>query len=259
MRIRKPEAQIEILFPDVFPERVPVRHLADALSAIHQLATPDVAEETGALSIRLVDVRRGSAVFRCIADESDQLIRGLRSARLALSNPEQYANLALVLPSLERLSKIAKALNSPVVVRNPHDRDDVIARFEQATYDAVARQLLVGGEHSLDANVQRVGGATGRRCLLRVPGRSRILYCDVDSDDIARRLGTLLYQDVRVSGEGKWVNSTWDIVSFLIQRVDEPKAGTLAEAFDAIREAGGCGWDSVHDPDAHLQELRGER
>jgi hypothetical protein len=71
IRIRKPEAQIEILFPDVFPERVPVRHLADALSAIHQLATPDVAEETGALSIRLVDVRRGSAVFRCIADESD--------------------------------------------------------------------------------------------------------------------------------------------------------------------------------------------
>jgi hypothetical protein len=163
VRARKPQADLELCFPGegVYPERVPVRYLADVIAAIHRIAVPDSDEEEGAaVLIRLIDVRRGSAVFRCVAQESETLLSRLRIVAENLDNPEGADALGPALGPLRRLSEIAASLKSPVIVRRPGAVNGVVARFEPDTYDSVSRNLLVSGEKAVSGNVQRVGGAT---------------------------------------------------------------------------------------------------
>lgn len=262
MRARKPKPDLEIYFSgsEMFPERVPVRSLADVLSGIHRLAAPDNDDdEKDSASIRLLDVRRGSAVFRCVVDEADALIPRLRQAAVSLLDPESSEAIGPALPALRGLSTIASALNSPIVIRNPDDREDVIAIIEPDTYKKLSEALLVKGDKSITGTVERIGGAKETRCLLRVPGRRRLLYCNVGSADIARELGIFLYQKVTVVGTAQWLRSTWDLVSFNIREIVQPDSGSLAEAFEGLRIAGGDGWDKVKDPEHYLTEHSGDR
>lgn len=262
MRARKPKPDLEIYFSgsEMYPEKVPVRSLADALSAIHRLAAPDNDDdETDIASIRLLDVRRGSAVFRCVVDEAQTLIPRLRQAAVSLQDPESSEAIGPALPSIRRLSTIASTLNSPIVIRNPDDREDVIAIIEPDTYEKLSETLLVKGDKSITGTVERVGGATETRCTLRVPGRQRLLYCNVGSDDVARELGNFLYQKVTVVGTAQWLRSTWDIVSFNIREIVQPDSGSLTEAFEGLRTAGGNAWDKVKDPEHYLTEQSGDR
>jgi hypothetical protein len=247
----------------VYPERIPVRWVADVLAAIHRLATGETqdeeADETGAAAIRLIGIQRGSAIFRCVAEDGAALIPRLRAVSLGLRDPEKCEVLARALPSVRRLSEIAQSLSSSIVIRDPRNRDDVFARIEPGTYDSISRTLLVTGEKTLTGTVQGVGGATSVRCRLRVTSQPRLVYCDVASDAVARLLGTYLYQQVTVGGMATWVRSSWQILSFDIRTVTQPEVGSLVDAFNALRAAGGDGWDKIADPEGYLEELSGQR
>jgi hypothetical protein len=104
-----------------------------------------------------------------------------------------------------------------------------------------------------------VGGATDKKCGLRVPSQSRMLMCNVASVDVARRLGEKLYQEVAVHGMARWLKTSWRIVAFTIREVYQPKLHSASEAIEALRKAGGKGWDNINDPEAFLKEVSGER
>jgi hypothetical protein len=266
MTASKPKADLELYFPGegVYPEKIPVRWVADALSAIHRLATPDIGagpEDEGAMPppIRLLSVLRGSAVFRCVAEHADSLVAQLRTTSRTLSDPERVANLGNVLPPLRRLSEIAAALKSPIIVRAPEHTRRVYAKFDAETYPRLSDTLLVRIKRSVSGNVQRVGGATSVRCVLRVPDSARLLYCDVANSEVARTLGPLLYQDVRVTGTATCLRTSWQIIELRIEEVVLPSRGSWTEALGALREAAGDGWDRIDDPERYLEEVSGSR
>jgi hypothetical protein len=92
--------------------------------------------------------------------------------------------------------------------------------------------------------------------MLRVPGRERLLYCDVANADVSRKLGESLYQDVVVNGEATWFQRSWVLYTFKINDMRPLRRAKLTDAVKAIYDAGGKGWDQVENVGEVLQGLR---
>jgi len=141
-------------------------------------------------------------------------------------------------------------------VRLLDERRAELLSIDRDDYQRISDRLFMSGETTVVGTVQRVGGATGMRCLLRVPGRSRILYCDVESEDLVRRLGQHLYEQIAATGTATWIHHSWRIHEFTIRDFTQPRLGNLTEALEDFRNAGLSAWDQISDPAKYIRELR---
>jgi hypothetical protein len=266
---KKPSPVFEVLFDGkgVYPEAIPLGTLTQTLSAIRRLAagadtSPEEDDEDNDAqdncSIRLVGVKRGSAVFQFVGKSADSDLANLRGAGKVLTTPEDLGDNDYVLRPIEILSATAKRLNCTLVVREASAAKKVLARIEPSSYEQIAGRIFLTGETSFSGRVERVGGATTTRCALRVSFQHRLLYCKVGSEDVARQLGERLYKEVVVTGQAQWLRNRWKVVDFTVNSVYQPQTGSIVEAFHALREAGGKGWDGIDDPKALLEEVSGK-
>lgn len=268
MAIRPPPI-LEVRFegPGIDPEKIPITMLARTFSAVHRLAAgPEAARRVGRNTLeqeeplRLVKVKRGSAVFSLGGQPSPVVLDRLRETGKVLQEPETGGDKDYILNPIEQLSAIAKKLACAIILRDPRNNTNgVLARIESGSYQKIARSILVSGDTSFVGKVERVGGATARRCALRVPFQANLLYCRVESDDVVRKLGQHLYEEVVVHGAALWLKTSWRVVSFKVTAMSQPKQGSLKEAIRALRDAGGKDWDDVDDPQTFLEEISGER
>jgi hypothetical protein len=262
----------EILFEgsDVYPEKIPVAALGSALSAVQRLAEREPAVEDDEVqedlqevdedrSLRLVAVKRGSAVFRISGPAGQEVVDRLRAVGRFIANPEKEGESDYMLAPVERLSATARGLKCKIVLREPGRDGGVLARIEPETYQSISQTLLIEGETSFVGRIQRVGGATEMKCGLRVGFQNRMMFCKVASKNVARKIGERLYEDVVVHGRASWLKTSWRIFSFVVMGISQPKQGSLTGAFEELRKAGGDKWDHVADPAAYLEEVTGER
>src|SRR5258708_23661963 len=185
---KKPWAVFEVLFdgPQMLPETIPLGTLTQALSAIRRLATgtesqedddesSDTEEAGGA--IRLLDVVRGSGVYRFVCPETDQAVDRLRLAGRALANPEEFGEKDYILNPIERLSITARRMGCRIILREANKEDGILATIEPESYERISDKLFITGDTSFMGTVERVGGATSMRCALRVAFQQRLLFC----------------------------------------------------------------------------------
>ncbi len=264
MNRKKPDPTLELVFEGarLHPERIPFNLLARAVSAVQRLGAGDTVgveddEMGGEGIVRLIGVKRGSAVYRLWSDAPGPLLENVRLTGHVLGDPESIGERDYLLSPLEELSAAARTLGCSVLLRRPDDDHAVLARIGPDSYAAVSRTALVSGDTAFSGRVERVGGATETRCALRVPFRRRLLYCRLETDDVARFLGQRLYEDVVVQGRACWLKGSWRVVSFLVKGASQPQAGSLVEAFEALREAGGDAWDEIADPRSFLEGVGG--
>jgi hypothetical protein len=265
---KKPEPTFEVRFsdPQVDPESIPLRSVSDALSAVQDLAsgrdpfvTRHVATEQ---SIGLLDIRRGSATFRCLSHSPKEAVRNLNRVARLLSNgdagPANDDRLIALLRPIESLSDISRSVKCPLEVRLPGERQPLfVVRADD--FARLSSRLLMEGDTTVAGIVKRVGGVTKVRCLLRVPGRARGLYCDVKDDkkrELVRRLGRHLYEEILAQGRAVWIHRSWRIFKFTITDFTQPRLGKPSAAIKALREAGLDAWDKIDDPEAYLREMR---
>ncbi len=270
---RKPEPAFEVVFEgsEIYPEKIPLGTLNQVLSAIRRLATAsepveeDTESEAGCDEsavdegrISLLDVKRGSTVLQFACPDNVSAIDNLREAGRALKDPEKVAHRDYVLNPIRRLSAVAKFLRCTIVVRQPVN-DGMLATIESSSYQQISESLFISGETTFTGIVERAGGATSMRCSLRVPFQPSLLYCSVANSDLVRQLGDCLYQNVTVQGLAKWIRNTWRVMSFEIRNVSrfEPNQ-SLGNAFQALRDAGGNGWDKIEDPQSFLEGISGK-
>jgi len=273
----KPPPAFEVYFEGdhIYPEAVPVRSLADALSALQRLASsvpateePDDEDDEDEAPVEghalsLIKIRRGSAVYRVAGPPPFEAQANLETAGRLLATPEQAGSgFDHMLPPLRSLSAVAKRLKCSITLRTPGKQGApgaVLARIGPSSYDDVADSFFVRGETTILGRVMRVGGATGARCGLRVEFRRKLLICEVESSRVAREIGQKLYEDVEVSGTASWYRDSWRIAAFRIREVkDHPVQGSLLDALRELREAGGSAWDDVADPRAYLEGIESE-
>jgi hypothetical protein len=261
------EATFEVRFvaPDLLPEKIPLRAVSDALSAVQDLAcrrdpyeTSHVPPEKG---IGLVDVQRGSAVYCCVSHAPDEARANLAHLGMLLSSqseqgPVEDETLVTALRPIESLSDVARSIGGRIEVALVDHGQPPLFAVGEDDFQRISTRLLFRGDTTVVGVVERVGGATSMRCLLRVSGRRRILYCDVETKELVRQLGQHLYEQVAATGSATWIHRTWRIYRFKIRDFTQPCLGEPGEALEQLRNAGLNAWDHIADPDAFIRELR---
>jgi hypothetical protein len=261
----KPSPTFEVRFVgrDLLPEKIPLRAVSEALSAVQDIASgrdpyeeQHVQPEKG---IGLLDVRRGSAVFSCVARCPEEAVTNLRRVGALMAAPDERNDgdgLIVALRPIRYLSEIAKSVQCRVEVTLGARAKQPLFSIGEDDYGRIAGRLLMRGETTIVATIERVGGATDVKCALRVPGRRHLLYCDVKTRDLAQRLGRHLYEEIAAAGTATWIHSSWRIYSFTINDFTQPRLGNALEAIEEIRRAGLSAWDSIEDPQKYIEDLR---
>ena len=116
---RKPIPVFELQFDgkNVLPEDIPLGTLTTTLSSIRRLASgaelsdeellDDSQADDSSQSIHLLDVKRGSAIYRFVCPETISAINNLRDVGKILHNPEDVSGKEYVLNPIEQLSVAA--------------------------------------------------------------------------------------------------------------------------------------------------------
>jgi len=264
---QKPEATFEVRFvgPDLKPEKLPLRAVNDVLSAVQDLASgrdpfeqQQVPQEK---SIGLLSIRRGSAVYNCVARSPSEALNNLCVVASFLTDQgdddDGDDSLIAALKPIETLSQVARSIGCKVEVNLPGKSRQPIFAVQGHEYERLSSKVLLKGDTTVVGTVERVGGATEMRCLMRVPGRRRLLYCDVKNKDLVRRLGEHLYEQIAATGTAVWIHSSWRVYQFEIHDFTQPRLGPKPlESISDLRKAGLSAWDAIEDPEGYMKDLR---
>jgi hypothetical protein len=253
-----PNFEVRFEGADLSPETIALRYVSDALAAVQDLASGrdpfESAQVPPERGIGLVDVRSGSAVYSCVSRDPTLAKANLtRVGSLLSANGEPLDDNGLIaaLPSIHSLSDIARLMGCRVAVFWGRRR---LFSIVESAYRELASRVLLEGDTTVVGTVQRVGGATTTRCLLRVAGRKRGLYCDVKGKNLARRLGQCLYQEIAATGTAIWIHRNWRIYRFTIRDFSQPRLGDSKKAIQQLRNAGLASWDKVADPESLIRD-----
>jgi hypothetical protein len=85
-----------------------------------------------------------------------------------------------------------------------------------------------------------------------------MIYCTVKTEELVRKLGQHIYQNVMVTGTVTRFRKGHRVKTVFVKDFEPSKTGSVLEALDEIYEAGGKVWDEIDDPEALIRELRGE-
>lgn len=157
--------------------------------------------------------------------------------------------------AIESLSETARLAKCRLEVLTRGSRRPVFT-VDSTDYERLSSRMLVKGETTVVGTIKRVGGVQDMRCLLRLPDRTKALYCDVRSKAVAQRLGQHLYEDIVANGTATWIHHTWRILKFEIADFKQPKLGDSEEFIRRLRKAGGDAWDKVENLEEYLREMR---
>ncbi|MCC9654363.1 hypothetical protein [Rhodopirellula halodulae] len=261
-RKKKPASfTIRIKGDGVDPESIPVRTLSEAASAVMRLAVGDSKSE--ASKVRVLDVKRGSAMYPCLIDDGHDVNRNLVDAGEAASNPMSEKLDAEMLGPIRELSLIAGKYDAgsveiylgEVSTRKLKEVRPVVV-FNGGTYSAIESSVIVRDTASIRGYLVGVGGAQERKCRIRIPDRSKLLYCKVPDQDLSRELGECLYTYVTLYGRGTYFQRTWWLLDFEVFELEKKSDDSVESILGRIREASGDGWSNVQDVDAELRSLR---
>jgi len=254
---------VRIIAPNLEPSKIPFRVVSAALSAVQDLASGRDPLETRQVPedsvIGLVNVRKGSALYSCISRSPDIARTNLRLVGRILGqesadSPEDQ--LAKALKPIEKLSDVAKSVGGRVEVALASQPREPLFGIEKDDFAKLSSQLLLTGEATIIGAVKRVGGQTEMKCALTVPGRRRLLFCDVANRAVVQRLGKHLYEEIAAQGTVVWIHSSWHIYKFTIRDFVQPEMRDTAKAIETLRGLGLDAWDNVRDPAEFLRELR---
>ena len=265
---KAPQATFEVRFvaPGLIPAKVPLHAVSEALAAVQDLASGRDPFETRHVppekAIGLVKVRRGSAVYSCVAREPEDAYKNLARVGNMLSELTQETIggeselMVAAFRPIETLSTVARNVGCRVEIARVDKKEHPMVVVDSDAFKKLSNRLLLKGETTVLGTVVRVGGATGMRCLMRVAGRHRILYCDVESRELVRNLGQHLYEQIAATGTATWIHRSWYIYEFTIRGFTQPALGDAESAINALRDAGLNAWDKIKDPESYIGKLR---
>lgn len=251
------------------PWNVPLRQLTRVLNAVQRLIEhteeEPIEHEGGAeqeaaqvTPLHLIEITSGSADYGVCAIDSQAAVDTLTETGRCLTNPENTECDPTIFGPIEDISAVAKSLNVEIEFERPGKDGEVLAKITPQSYQDLSRGAFVTGESTLYGHLERVGGAVEKHCGLRLATQpSKMLICHVATEDLVRKLGQHVYEDVRVSGTVTWFRKNLRVKTIQIDGFDEPKEGSILDALDRVYKAGGKAWDDVADPQALIAEIRG--
>lgn len=256
-----PTFRVKFDAPGLLPEKIPFRSVSEALAAVQDLASGRDPFETRQVPpdklIGLLNVRRGSAIYGCVSRAPDEARQNLKLVGKMLSGLDRKQKdgdlMVTAFKPIEALSTVARTLGCRLEVYPAEKGAPPIFSIGADDFDRLSSRLLLKGDTTVIGTVVRVGGATGMRCLMRVPQRSHLLYCDVENRKIIRQLGQHLYEQIAATGTAIWIHRSWYVYKFTLRSFTQPRLGDAAKTLTKLRDAGLNAWDQIPDPAAYTK------
>ena len=210
-----PTFEVRFIGAGITPEQVPIRAVSDALSAIQDIAAGRDPFESRSVpvgkGISLSKVSSGSARYACVSRSPDEAKQNLRRAGELLASAfdadSDDDGLIAALNPIQHLSEIAKSIECNIEVSLlGQKKSRPLFSIDSSAFQRLSDKLMLEGETTVIGRVVRAGGATQMRCMMRVDGRRRGLYCSVDNQDLIRRLGQHLYEPIVATGTATWIH-----------------------------------------------------
>lgn len=274
---RNKSLEVALVGRGMSPNRIPVSSLVKILSSVQRLgsgASPweksedeEEAVDKALSHLRLTDVKKGSAVFSCYVDQADAVYGNLRTIDQVLQgrDDDSIDRLAYGYSSLKILGGVCRQYDCQVKIRLPGTVKNPGQSLLVVDADSVARvesELIIHGETSVAATIERAGGKTAKVMICVEPSRQR-LYCEVKNDaerTLVKTLAQNLYRLVGLSGEATWIRSNWRLIDLKITGASIPTTQSWREhRAEFMKIAGkGQGWGRFKDISAARRRLLGE-
>jgi hypothetical protein len=176
------------------------------------------------------------------------------------------------------IAQISESLNSKDFTKIPQKQIEIIQDFQRMSkrLDSSLEFGLLNGNHkvlsciapdeeyifpriisgatTIFGKVLNVGGSDPKVRII-LPNNSKI-SCDT-SEEIAKKLGSHLYEWVGLDGEAKWNTSDYSLVSFKINSLNEYIDTNVETAFSQISQTFGEYFDQIEDANKFVEDIRG--
>ena len=252
---------IRIKGDGVTPESIAVRTLSNAASAVTRLAVGEDSDDSG--RVRILGVKRGSAAYSCLVDDVHDIERNFSTAGEVVNNPESDKLIEPMLSPMKDLSSIASKFDNGSVEVYVGDLTakamksaNPVVSFDANTYRHLESTAIVQDTTTIHGYLVAVGGAGEKKCRIRVPDRTKLLYCSVTDDALSRRLGENLYTYVTVHGRGSFFARTWSIVDFEVFALKVSSEQSIKDILANVNKASQGAWSDVVDVQAEVRSLR---
>jgi hypothetical protein len=240
------------------PELVPIEVLAETLAHVGKavLANLDPCLELpeGA-TIGLVAIEESSDGL--VLSVPDRLVPTVALISQAIDN-EDFSGLSE--PGVSALRNLSSTLEKhewsfQVAENREHDIRHVRIEYSHLP-PPPDKGVPIRGSTTVFGRCLRVGGAKKPKAEIRSSSTGEILYADL-SEEIAKELGKLLYEEVILEGAAVWDSATWQIQEFRISRVTAYRQTDPVLAFKELSEASHGKWGDVDAPE-YVRSLRSE-
>jgi hypothetical protein len=203
------------------PTTMPLGRLAEYLGELAKILGHDK-------SVHLVEVAEGSTVLVHKIDDED--VPKVRDRAIAVQNKSAPAD------AMKSYRQVNKMLTD----------DDGSAAFLEGEAELIdfpgskaklPPYMSVSERAEIDGEVARVGGM-GDPVPVLLTTEGRTLSGCWTKRDIAKRLGSRLFEPVRLFGEGRWTRSpsgNWSLVHFRIDGFQELDGDSLSDTVNKLR------------------------
>jgi len=235
LKMRKPNSLI-LKLDGTSPDKLPMNRLAKYLSALNELYG-------SADSVHFDKVSEGSACLNTWVD-TESAYRDVvsRSLSLVQNNGKPYQRL------VELLSE--DGLNGSII----NSKDDVIVIFPKVSREV---PLYVRKKTSIQGRLYSVGGKDDS-IPVKIEGANGETYHCEATPALASELGAILFQFIRLNGEGDWErkDNAWKLKKLKISSYEKMKKVSLKDAVKVMRSESGNLWAEEDDPHALMKTLR---
>ncbi|UYA62434.1 hypothetical protein NAL19_4424 [Pectobacterium sp. F1-1] len=218
------------------PDKLPMARLGKYLSALSELYGSTDA-------VHFKDVSEGSACLNSWVDNDSAYNDVLqRSISQASNSGSSYLKLVTLLEQDKLEGRII------------NDDDVTIVDFPRIKQDS---PFLVRKKAKIQGRLYNVGGKDESVPVKLEGANGETFNCEA-SPSMAVKLGTLLFQQIRVEGDGEWEkkDGIWKLKKLKISSYEELQKSSLKTALSSIHNAPGNQWKEQDDLHVVLKALR---
>lgn len=241
-----PDPLITVRLIGVLPEDVTLKQMSKLVAKLQRLLAVD---------LRLLNVRRTSAAYDLYPTQGynpNGIIELIERSKKAIDDPINSLN-AAIMHCYDDIAPILRKLGCKLQLKSA--LTDAVVELDFDLWQRVRKGQIIHDEAVLAGKLMRVGGTTRRRCAIRLPGRTTLIYCTIPSTGMSQELARHLYSEVVFNGTGEFFAKDWSLLRFHIEDFHISRDIPFDESYERIRAHGGKGWDDV-DPSKFIEDMR---
>jgi hypothetical protein len=144
--------------------------------------------------------------------------------------------------AIDGLKTITKFAKKHDCIGSLRHNTSTLTQFTPNTEVRVEKENEVRGETVIYGKILRVGGETPT-IHFKVNNEYRIVFDT--KEEVAKKMGKLLYEDVRLSGIAKWDAKSYKVIDFTAHEVYQTEDKPISETFNELADLMGEYWDNV--------------